>query len=492
MKDLALRKAVAAQARAIGVEPAALMAIVSTESAGRTSALVNGREEPLIRFEGHYFYRLLKGAARARAVREGLASPRAGAVANPRSQAGRWKLLARARAIDRDAADCSVSWGLGQVMGENWRKLGYTSVEALVADARSGVAGQVRLMVRFVRANGLDRALRAKNWRAFARAYNGPAYARNDYDGKMARAYARYRRQGMNAMNALTGSSSEADMPADTGPAAPPDRPQWWDVTGTHPTLAVGARGPAVARCQEALGLHADGLYGPATREAVKAFQAKHGLGADGMVGPDTWAAIDRLAAPADASRTDGEAHAATETDGGDARDRDDAQLETAPSSPPPPPAPADPAAPPAPSPTSPPAPSASARAADEGADEAKPHADPPASTTDGGDVGKPTRWYDVTGDRPVLGVGARGEAVRRVQERLMVDGLYGPLTRDAVRRFQTTHGLKADGMVGPDTWTALDRVTARDATPAVGRLADVLDALARFVRMVVARLRKG
>ncbi|HET9535494.1 MAG TPA: peptidoglycan-binding domain-containing protein [Mesorhizobium sp.] len=38
-----------------------------------------------------------------------------------------------------------------------------------------------------------------------------------------------------------------------------------------------------------------DGDYGPATHEAVKAFQTKHGLDADGWVGPETAAAMMKL-----------------------------------------------------------------------------------------------------------------------------------------------------------------------------------------------------
>lgn len=54
--------------------------------------------------------------------------------------------------------------------------------------------------------------------------------------------------------------------------------------------------------------------------------------------------------------------------------------------------------------------------------------------------------------------------AVRALQRRLAglnyapgrVDGRYGPLTEQAVRRFQATHGLTVDGIVGPMTTAAL------------------------------------
>lgn len=171
--------------------PAALLAVVEVESNGHVFAAVNGRREPLIRFEGHYFHRRIGDEALERAERAGLAHPTPQAVPNPPDQPARWAMLARAEAIDRRAARESCSWGLGQVMGAHWRRLGYACVDALVDEARRGADGQLALMARFIEDAGLEEALRGGDWHRFARAYNGANYARWGYHLKMEAAFER-------------------------------------------------------------------------------------------------------------------------------------------------------------------------------------------------------------------------------------------------------------------------------------------------------------
>ncbi|HET7443513.1 MAG TPA: peptidoglycan-binding protein [Solirubrobacterales bacterium] len=68
---------------------------------------------------------------------------------------------------------------------------------------------------------------------------------------------------------------------------------------GDQPTIKLGAKGDAVKRAQRALHrtpnpeVATDGIFGPATQQAVKDFQsASPPLAADGVVGPATWAAL--------------------------------------------------------------------------------------------------------------------------------------------------------------------------------------------------------
>jgi hypothetical protein len=176
------------------IEPAALLAVAEVESGGRALFDINGKKEPAIRFEGHYFDRRLSGRIRDQARQAGLSAYDAGRIRNPKTQRERWLLLERAVSIQKKAALKSTSWGLGQVMGAHWEWLGYRNVDELVAEARSGVTGQIQLMLRFIEKAGLKETLQTCDWPNFARRYNGPAFARNQYDSRMAAAFGRWNR----------------------------------------------------------------------------------------------------------------------------------------------------------------------------------------------------------------------------------------------------------------------------------------------------------
>lgn len=260
-------------AQQLGVEHAALLAVIEIESAGRTHAVVNGRAEPLIHWEGHYFDRRLSGKAREEARTARLAHPNAGAIKNPASQEARWRMLTRAAEINAQAAFESASYGVGQVMGAHWQWLGYDSVTTLVNVARRDVAGQVELMVRYIQKAGLAGALQRRDWAAFARGYNGPAYAKHGYHTKLAAAYRRH------ASTQPITSSSDRTLSADG-------------------MLRLGSTGARVRELQHLLvraghPLKIDGDFGLETHNAVRAFQLREELEVDGVAGPQTMGALD-------------------------------------------------------------------------------------------------------------------------------------------------------------------------------------------------------
>lgn len=276
MFDEAARQKIGALGQSIGIDPAALLAVAEVESAGRAFDTVDGKAMPLIRWEGHYFYRLLPQSLKKTALTKGLAHPNAGGVPNPKSQQARYNLLERAKQVDEVAALSSCSWGLGQIMGAHWSWLGYATAQELVAEACSGIVGQVQLMSRFIVRSKLTDELRNKDWAGFARQYNGPSYKKMNYDTKMAAAYARHR-------SAVSGVNEDLEQEEDA------------------PTvLRVGTSGTEVSQLQEKLRklgytVNVDGDFGPATKQAVMKFQEDHNLQADGIAGPLTWSVIERL-----------------------------------------------------------------------------------------------------------------------------------------------------------------------------------------------------
>ncbi|QIG94434.1 MULTISPECIES: peptidoglycan-binding domain-containing protein [unclassified Bradyrhizobium] len=88
----------------------------------------------------------------------------------------------------------------------------------------------------------------------------------------------------------------------------------------------------------------------------------------------------------------------------------------------------------------------------------------------------------------PIIKLGSKGDAVKRAQKALIEryylplgtdDGIFGPVTRKAVRSYQTDRSvghdwafsfpLKVDGIVGPATWFRLTPETVKKGSKGSG-----------------------
>ncbi|MER9232102.1 N-acetylmuramidase family protein [Mesorhizobium sp. M0622] len=172
----------------IGVGEDEMHAFLDVETSGHGFDAV-GR--PVILFEPHVFYRNLSGAKRAQAAAAGLAYPKWGEKPYPRDSYPRLKA---ACAIDETAALKSASWGLGQVLGENFKATGFLTVQAMVEAMMADEALQLSAAIDFIVEKRLDDNLRNHDWAGFAKGYNGAGYRKNAYDTRLAEAYRKWSR----------------------------------------------------------------------------------------------------------------------------------------------------------------------------------------------------------------------------------------------------------------------------------------------------------
>ena len=179
------------------VEVAAIKAVVEIE-AGKTHQGFWTDGKPLINFDLAMFRRF--------AARNGVSLGkyrRSHAVVFTRPMAARYGSQQAAQQARLDAArtihDLSAIqgtfWGMFQIGGFNWKKCGADSPDEFVRLMSRSERDQLELFAAFVRNSGLLPALKARNWSAFARGYNGPSYAARRYHTRMAAAYARFKAQ---------------------------------------------------------------------------------------------------------------------------------------------------------------------------------------------------------------------------------------------------------------------------------------------------------
>ncbi len=171
---------IARAAAALGCEVAAVKAVIAVEAAG-AGFLADGR--PKILFERHIFRRLTGNSFDAK--HPDLSGP-AGGYKGGDAEYGR---LYRAAQLNGEVAVLSASWGIGQIMGFNWKACGEKSLYGFLLAVHNDEDAQLGLMVGFIQSAGLADELRRKDWAGFARGYNGPGYARLGYHEKLRKAY---------------------------------------------------------------------------------------------------------------------------------------------------------------------------------------------------------------------------------------------------------------------------------------------------------------
>ncbi|MDQ6640790.1 MAG: N-acetylmuramidase family protein [Pseudomonadota bacterium] len=195
--------AYAAAATALGVDVATIQAVADVETSGEA---FDGFGRPRILFERHYFHRLTAGRFDLAHAR--VSAKAAGGYGKFSAQYGK---LEEAYTLDADAALRSASWGRFQIMGDNFIAADYSSAQAFVQAMARSEEAQLQAFVSFVPSRrSMADALRRRDWAGFAKAYNGPGYAKNHYHTKLAAAYARL---------------AAPSAPAPTKPTAPTTNP---------------------------------------------------------------------------------------------------------------------------------------------------------------------------------------------------------------------------------------------------------------------------
>lgn len=178
-----------------GMDIAVAKSVLKVESRGEG---FDKEGNPKILFEGHQFHKFTKG--KFDKTNPTISYPKWTTKYYNMNQQNR---LIEAAGLDYEAALKCTSWGLGQVMGFNYKIVGYADVESFCKAMFDSEYLQAKAMFDYIKNTGLLEPLKNINkqmtrqerlvyWRIFAKGYNGPGYASNKYDTKLEDSYATF------------------------------------------------------------------------------------------------------------------------------------------------------------------------------------------------------------------------------------------------------------------------------------------------------------
>lgn len=169
-------------------EEAAVRAVAHVESGSEGAFLED--QQPVILFERHLFRRFTHGKfddQRFNNESWGILSDREPGGYGPLT--AQHAKLAAAVLLDRDAALRACSWGLFQILGDNHSACGYPDLQRFINAMYRSADDHVRAFAMFIRNDyRLVDAIRNKNWKLFAKVYNGPGNV-DAYSKKLREAY---------------------------------------------------------------------------------------------------------------------------------------------------------------------------------------------------------------------------------------------------------------------------------------------------------------
>lgn len=173
-------------AEELDIEVAAIKAVVEIE-AGKAMKGFWAPGIPVINFDNTMFLKYRskaesKEGAKGEKVPDGLSG-------YPLKE---WTQLINARKKNAQGANLGTFWGMFQIGGFNYKICGCESVDEFVKRMAYSELEQLQLFAVFITNSGMVDYLKKKDWRGFARRYNGPSYAKRAYHTKMAKAYLKY------------------------------------------------------------------------------------------------------------------------------------------------------------------------------------------------------------------------------------------------------------------------------------------------------------